>query len=77
MHVCIVLDVYLDSTNFGCSLVSHCHCLSPDKYRDRGQERRVLVGSSAIVPEWKKKIDQEMMLHNHKVKVMSLNWNNG
>ncbi|XP_064400209.1 RNA-binding protein 5-A-like isoform X2 [Halichondria panicea] len=30
------------------------------RYRDRAQERRVLVGSSAIVPEWKKKIDQEM-----------------
>ena len=88
MHACVLLDVYLDSTNFGFSLVSPYVCgggggglcaahrvsvwsvytivFLQTKYRDRAQERRVLVGYSAIVPEWKKKIDQEIMLHNHK-----------
>lgn len=30
------------------------------KYRDRAQERRDKVGTQAIVPGWKKKIEREI-----------------
>ena len=36
------------------------HILMQPKYCDHAQERHELVGSQVIVPEWKRKVYQEM-----------------
>ena len=60
-NVCICMRMYIAVPASNTATMSPSPTLFlQTRYRDRAQERRVLVGSSAIVPEWKKKIDQEM-----------------